>query len=88
MMMVDLNLLLTKIVLALIFHMGYYQEELNDHLKRLNQKTLLVAVSKTKPLEDILDLYSLGQRDFGRGEAFGLADRSGPVKGSQNFWLA
>lgn len=25
----------------------------------------LVAVSKTKPVEDILELYSLGQRDFG-----------------------
>ena len=25
----------------------------------------LVAVSKTKPVEDILALYSLGQRDFG-----------------------
>jgi PLP dependent protein len=27
--------------------------------------TTLVAVSKTKPAEDILELYNLGQRDFG-----------------------
>ncbi|MEO8719792.1 MAG: YggS family pyridoxal phosphate-dependent enzyme [Ginsengibacter sp.] len=28
-------------------------------------KVTLVAVSKTKPVEDILELYNLGQRDFG-----------------------
>ena len=32
----------------------------------LNQKNVtLVAVSKTKSIEEILDLYNLGQRDFG-----------------------
>ena len=30
-----------------------------------NTDTTLVAVSKTKPVEDILALYNLGQRDFG-----------------------
>jgi pyridoxal phosphate enzyme (YggS family) len=29
------------------------------------KKVTLVAVSKTKPIEDILELYHLGQRDFG-----------------------
>lgn len=29
------------------------------------EKVTLVAVSKTKPVEDILALYNLGQRDFG-----------------------
>lgn len=29
------------------------------------QQVTLVAVSKTKPVEDILNLYNLGQRDFG-----------------------
>ena len=29
------------------------------------KKVTLVAVSKTKPVEDILELYNLGQRDFG-----------------------
>ena len=52
-----------------------FVKELNDHLKRLNHKTLLVAVSKTKPLEDILDLYSLGQRDFGENYAQELRDK-------------
>ena len=34
-------------------------------LAELNGKATLVAVSKTKPVEDILELYDLGQRDFG-----------------------
>jgi pyridoxal phosphate enzyme (YggS family) len=38
-----------------------YQEILSD----LAGKATLVAVSKTKPVEDILALYELGQRDFG-----------------------
>jgi pyridoxal phosphate enzyme (YggS family) len=38
-----------------------YQEIINE----LNGKATLVAVSKTKPVEDILELYNLGQRDFG-----------------------
>ncbi|MFZ1451113.1 MAG: YggS family pyridoxal phosphate-dependent enzyme [Ferruginibacter sp.] len=33
--------------------------------EELNGKATLVAVSKTKPVEDILELYNLGQRDFG-----------------------
>lgn len=32
---------------------------------KLNGKATLVAVSKTKPVEDILELYNLGHRDFG-----------------------
>ncbi len=38
-----------------------YQEIINE----LNGNSTLVAVSKTKPVEDILELYDLGQRDFG-----------------------
>ena len=34
-------------------------------LAALNGKAVLVAVSKTKPVEDIQALYDLGQRDFG-----------------------
>ncbi len=30
-----------------------------------DKKVILVAVSKTKPFDDILELYHLGQRDFG-----------------------
>jgi pyridoxal phosphate enzyme (YggS family) len=38
-----------------------YQEIINV----LSCKATLVAVSKTKPAEDIIELYNLGQRDFG-----------------------
>jgi PLP dependent protein len=38
-----------------------YQQITNE----LKGKAILVAVSKTKPIEDILELYNLGQRDFG-----------------------
>ena len=34
-------------------------------LTELSSKATLIAVSKTKPVEDILALYDLGQRDFG-----------------------
>jgi pyridoxal phosphate enzyme (YggS family) len=37
--------------------------------------TLLVAVSKTKPASDILDLYALGQRDFGENYVQELVDK-------------
>jgi len=37
--------------------------ELINELKEKN--VTLVAVSKTKPVEDILELYELGQKDFG-----------------------
>ena len=35
-------------------------------IKELKEKNVtLIAVSKTKPVEDILELYELGQKDFG-----------------------
>lgn len=37
--------------------------------------TTLVAVSKTKPVEDIRALYELGQRDFGENYVQELADK-------------
>jgi pyridoxal phosphate enzyme (YggS family) len=36
---------------------------ISEELKSAN--TVLVAVSKTKPVEDIMELYQLGQKDFG-----------------------
>ncbi len=36
----------------------------------------LVAVSKTKPAEDILELYHLGQRDFGENYVQELVDKA------------
>jgi pyridoxal phosphate enzyme (YggS family) len=40
-------------------------EKYKDILTQLDGKATLVAVSKTKPAEDIQALYGLGQRDFG-----------------------
>ncbi len=35
----------------------------------------LIAVSKTKPLEDLLEAYSLGERDFGENKVQELIDK-------------
>jgi len=40
-------------------------ENFRSVLAELSGKASLVAVSKTKPAEDILALYEIGQRDFG-----------------------
>ena len=40
-------------------------EKYHEILTELNGKATLVAVSKTKPVEDIQALYDLGHRDFG-----------------------
>ena len=34
-------------------------------LQEISGKVTLVAVSKTKPVEDIIELYEAGHRDFG-----------------------
>jgi pyridoxal phosphate enzyme (YggS family) len=39
------------------------------------KKVTLVAVSKTKPIEDILELYHLGQRDFGENYVQELVEK-------------
>ena len=47
-----------------------------QHLKEeLGEKVTLVAVSKTKPVEDILELYNLGHRDFGENYVQELVDK-------------
>ena len=40
-----------------------------------NKKVILVAVSKTKPAEEILELYKLGQRDFGENYVQELTEK-------------
>ena len=45
-------------------NMSINKEKYREILAELNGKTL-VAVSKTKPVEEIQALYDLGQRDFG-----------------------
>ena len=44
-------------------------------LAELNGKAILVAVSKTKPVEDIKAMYELGQRDFGENYVQELAGK-------------
>lgn len=45
--------------------------------EELQAKTVtLVAVSKTKPASDILELYNLGQRDFGENYVQELVDKA------------
>ncbi len=43
--------------------------------EELEGRATLVAVSKTKPAEDILELYNLGQRDFGENYVQELAEK-------------
>ncbi|MEQ1799343.1 MAG: YggS family pyridoxal phosphate-dependent enzyme [Lacibacter sp.] len=48
----------------------------NEIKTELSQNAVsLVAVSKTKPVEDILELYELGQRDFGENYVQELVDK-------------
>jgi pyridoxal phosphate enzyme (YggS family) len=52
-------------------------EKFQAILHELNQQNVqLIAVSKTKPNEDILDLYELGQRAFGENYVQELVDKA------------
>jgi PLP dependent protein len=48
--------------------------EIRNELEKTN--TTLVAVSKTKPVSDILELYNLGQRDFGENYVQELTEKA------------
>ena len=48
-------------------------KELQQQLAQTN--TRLIAVSKTKPNEQIIELYELGQRDFGENRVQEMADK-------------
>jgi len=50
-------------------------ENYNSIRAELGDKVLLVAVSKTKPVEDIKALYDQGQRDFGENYVQELVDK-------------
>ena len=49
-------------------------QEINEELRL--SKITLVAVSKTKPVEDILKLYELGHRDFGENYVQELVEKA------------
>lgn len=49
---------------------------LADVQRRVNGRATLVAVSKTKPAEQVRALYALGQRDFGENYVQELCDKA------------
>ena len=52
------------------------EERLGKFLEELGAaKCTLIAVSKTKPVEDILEAYNTGHRDFGENKVQDLADK-------------
>ena len=51
------------------------QEKYLSIKNELGNNVTIVAVSKTKPVEDILELYNLGQRDFGENYVQELVDK-------------
>ncbi|MEP7280163.1 MAG: YggS family pyridoxal phosphate-dependent enzyme [Bacteroidota bacterium] len=55
--------------------MAIDKEAYKKILLELGENTTLVAVSKTKPVEDILELYHLGQRDFGENYTQELVEK-------------
>jgi pyridoxal phosphate enzyme (YggS family) len=55
--------------------MSINKEKYIEIINELKDKATLVAVSKTKPVEDIQALYNLGQRDFGENYVQELADK-------------
>ncbi len=50
-------------------------EKYSSLLNELKGKATLIAVSKTKPVEDIQALYDLGQRDFGENYVQEMVDK-------------
>jgi pyridoxal phosphate enzyme (YggS family) len=55
--------------------MAVNSEKYQEIMKGLGSSVTLVAVSKTKPTEDIQALYDLGQRHFGENYVQELADK-------------
>lgn len=55
--------------------MGINIEKYTALISELKENITLVAVSKTKPAEDIQALYDLGQRDFGENYVQELVDK-------------
>jgi pyridoxal phosphate enzyme (YggS family) len=62
-------------------------ENYNAIRKELDAKNVqLVAVSKVKPIEDILALYDLGQRDFGENYVQELVDKNANITNKSINW--
>src|SRR5688572_27688529 len=62
--------------LSLQNNMAVNKEQYKEIIQELEAKDVtLVAVSKTKPVEDIKELYDLGHRDFGENYVQELVDK-------------
>jgi pyridoxal phosphate enzyme (YggS family) len=59
--------------------MSINTKKYHEIIEELNGKATLVAVSKTKPVEDIQALYDLGQRDFGENYVQELVEKYGQL---------
>ena len=56
--------------------MSVNKEKYQDILRELTpRKITLVAVSKTKTIEEIMELYELGHRDFGENYVQELTEK-------------
>jgi pyridoxal phosphate enzyme (YggS family) len=65
--------------------MSVNKEKYQSILQELTNKATLVAVSKTKPAEDIQELYDLGQRDFGENYVQELIDKEAALPKDINW---
>ena len=63
------------------FHMPITSENYKSLLDRLGSAVRLVAVSKTRPAEDVAALYGMGQRDFGENYVQELVDKQRGLPG-------
>ena len=55
------------------------KQNLNNILSTLTTEVTLVAVSKTKPLSDIMEAYDAGQRIFGENKIQEMVDKYGQL---------
>ncbi|MFZ4413116.1 MAG: YggS family pyridoxal phosphate-dependent enzyme [Bacteroidales bacterium] len=51
------------------------KQNLKEFINTIPENVVLVAVSKTKPIQDILEAYHAGQRIFGENKASELAEK-------------
>src|ERR1700679_3418200 len=65
--------------------MSVNKDKYNEIIEELGNKVTLVAVSKTKPVEDIQELYNLGQRDFGENYVQELVDKEAELPKDINW---
>src|SRR5688572_27481652 len=64
------------IPLDFIITMGVNKEKYEEIMNELGDRAVLVAVSKTKPAQEIQELYDLGQRDFGENYVQELTEKA------------